>query len=131
MKGALQEWAKSLRKNTYALCLASRDPRVPWVAKLIVALVVAYALSPIDLIPDFIPVIGYLDDLVLLPVGIWLAIRVIPGSVWKECQLSAQEALTELPENRRSGAVIMLIWLLLLSAFLFLAWPWLSGTESA
>ena len=84
--GAWKKWAYSLKKNTYALYLASKDPRVPTLAKIVIGVVVAYALSPIDLIPDFIPVIGYLDDLLLLPLGIWLAIRLMPQIVWKECQ---------------------------------------------
>ena len=130
MNGAWKEWARSLKKNTYALYLVSRDPRVPWFAKVIIALVVAYALSPIDLIPDFIPVIGYLDDLLLLPIGIWLAIRMIPEAVWEECQLSAQQAVIEPPKNWRAGAVIIFIWVLLIGAFLFLAWPLLSSKES-
>ncbi len=109
--------------NTYALYLASIDPRVPWLAKAIIVMVVAYALSPIDLIPDFIPVIGYLDDFLLLPIGIWLAIRMIPEEVWKECQLSAQRAVIELPKNWRAGAIIIFIWLLLIGVSLFLLGP--------
>jgi uncharacterized membrane protein YkvA (DUF1232 family) len=130
MNEAWKKWARSLKTNTYALYLASRDPRVPWLAKVIVALVVAYALSPIDLIPDFIPVIGYLDDLLLLPIGIWLAIRMIPEAAWKECKLSAHQAVIELPKNWRAGAVIIFIWFLLIGAFLFWVWPLLSGKES-
>ena len=129
MNGALKARVRSLKKNTYALYLASRDPRVPWPAKAVIALVVAYALSPIDFIPDFIPLIGYLDDLLLLPIGIWLAIRMIPTAVWQECQQAAQQAVIELPKNWRAGAVILFIWLLLIAAFLFWAWPLLSGME--
>ena len=130
MSEALKEWANSLKKNTYALYLASREPSVPWQAKIIIALVVAYALSPIDLIPDFIPVIGYIDDLLLLPIGIWLTILMIPEATWNECQLSAQQTIIELPKNWRAGAVIIFIWILLTGAFLFLAWPLLSSIES-
>jgi uncharacterized membrane protein YkvA (DUF1232 family) len=106
------EAAVSLRINLYALYLASRDTRVPGLAKLIVIGVVAYALSPIDLIPDFIPVIGYLDDAILLPLGVWLAIRLIPQDIWRECQARAIERAMELPRSRRTAAAIVGIWLL-------------------
>jgi uncharacterized membrane protein YkvA (DUF1232 family) len=84
-----KRWVDTLKSNVYALYLAARDPRVPLPAKIVIGAVVAYALSPIDLIPDFIPVIGYLDDLVLLPMGIWLAQRLVPKDVWRECQAVA------------------------------------------
>ena len=80
----LQRWARSLKRDTVALYLAARDPRVPWYAKVVAACVAAYALSPIDLIPDFIPVIGYLDDVILVPLGIALAIRLIPPALLEE-----------------------------------------------
>jgi uncharacterized membrane protein YkvA (DUF1232 family) len=86
----LKRWARILKSHVNALNLARKDPRVPWVAKAVLALVVAYALSPIDLIPDFIPVLGLLDDLILLPLGIALAIRLMPKDVWAECQLQAR-----------------------------------------
>ena len=114
-------WAKSLKNNIYALYLATRDPRVPWLAKLIIAVVLAYALSPIDLIPDFIPILGYLDDLVLLPLGIWLAIRLIPADIWQNCQAQATEQTMCLPRSRTAAAVIILIWLLVLLG-LGIAW---------
>jgi len=83
----LKRWARKLKSHMKALDLARKDPRVPWGAKVVLVLVVAYALSPIDLIPDFIPVLGLLDDLILLPLGIALAIRLMPKEVWTECQL--------------------------------------------
>ena len=82
--GVLDQWrqrARSLKADTYALYLACRDPRVPWYAKLLAATVVAYAFSPIDLIPDFVPVLGYLDDLVIVPLGIALAVKLIPAPI--------------------------------------------------
>lgn len=106
------ETTLALRNNLYALYLASRDTRVPGLAKFIIVVVVAYALSPIDLIPDFIPIIGYLDDAILLPLGIWLAIRLIPRDVWRECQGKAAQQARELPRNRRAAATIVGIWLL-------------------
>jgi len=129
-RGAWKKWANALKKNTYALYLASRDQRVPWLAKIIIAVVVAYALSPIDLIPDFIPVIGYIDDLLLLPLGIWLAIRLIPKSVWQECQALAQKQMYDLPHNRRAAAIIIFIWLLVIISFVVWVWSYVGGTES-
>lgn len=79
---ALKHKAKQLKRETYAIYLACKDPRVPWYAKYLAAVVLAYAFSPIDLIPDFIPVIGYLDDLIILPTGIWLVLKMIPPDVY-------------------------------------------------
>jgi len=123
LQQSLKTWSKALKKNTYALYLASKDPRVPLLPKILIATVVAYALSPIDLIPDFIPVIGYLDDMLLLPVGIWLAIRLIPDEVWKECQHSAQERMLTLPKSRHAAIFIVVIWLLALAGFGLWLWP--------
>lgn len=107
----IRNWATQLKQQTYALYLASRSSQVPFIAKLLIVMVVAYALSPIDLIPDFIPLIGYLDDLLLLPMGIWLAIKLIPKPVWQQCLLEAQQQVA-LPKNRRAAVVIVVIWLL-------------------
>ena len=84
-----KRWARQLKREIEALMLAARDPRTPWYAKWLVAGVVAYALSPIDLIPDFIPVLGQLDDLILVPLGIAIAIRLIPTEVLAECRAKA------------------------------------------
>ena len=100
----------------FALFLAYRDPRVPWYAKLFGALVVAYAFSPIDLIPDFIPVLGYLDDLILIPLGIALAIRMIPRPVMEECLWKAEQMLSgKKPRNWIAGGAIIAIWIVVLS----------------
>lgn len=107
-----QNWVNELKKQIYAVYLASRNPRVPWLAKLIVVIIVAYALSPVDLIPDFIPLIGYLDDLLLLPLGIWLAIRLIPNNVWQACLAQAEKKTLKLPHNRFAAVMIISIWLL-------------------
>lgn len=125
-----QQWAAALKQNTYALYLASRDQRVPWLAKVLIAVVVAYALSPIDLIPDFIPVLGYLDDLLLLPIGIWLAIRLIPQDVWRECQQQAEETFAALPKSRRAAVVVMVIWGLLFAGLAVLCWPFIEENLS-
>jgi uncharacterized membrane protein YkvA (DUF1232 family) len=84
-------WARTIKRDVRAIGLAARDPRVPWYAKLIAATVVAYALSPIDLIPDFIPVVGYLDDLVIVPAGILLTLRLIPADLLKEFRAQAEK----------------------------------------
>jgi len=107
-------WARRLKVETYALYLAYRDPRAPWYARVLAACVVAYAFSPIDLIPDFIPVLGYLDDLILVPVGIWLALRMIPAEVMADSRARAQEALRgNRPTNWAAAAAIIGVWLLL------------------
>jgi len=118
-----KNWAAALKQDTYALYLAARDPRVPVVAKLVVILVVAYALSPIDLIPDFIPVLGYLDDMLLLPMGIALAIKLMPRDVWEDCKNQARaELASELPRNRTAAIVVVMVWIGLLALVAWLAW---------
>jgi len=115
--------ARALKKNSLALYFAARDPRVPWYAKAVIAAVAAYAISPIDLIPDFIPIFGYLDDLVLVPLGIAFAIRLIPTEVWQECVTCAEQAqLTQKPRSLVAAAVIVVIWIAMLIAgtYLFL-----------
>jgi uncharacterized membrane protein YkvA (DUF1232 family) len=108
----LHQRARQLKAETWALALAVRDPRTPWYAKLLVAGIVAYACSPIDLIPDFIPVLGYLDDLVLLPLGIAWAMRLVPPAVLIECRVRAQEAMQDgKPVSWVAGAIIVIIWL--------------------
>jgi uncharacterized membrane protein YkvA (DUF1232 family) len=108
----LKQRARLLKAETYALYLAARDPRTPRYAKLLVAGIVAYALSPIDLIPDFIPVLGYLDDLVLIPLGIILALKLISPQIMAECRIRAQAAIRNgKPACRVAAAVIIIIWL--------------------
>lgn len=115
----LKQRVRHLKAETFALYLAARDPRTPWYAKLLVAGIVAYALSPIDLIPDFVPVLGYLDDLILIPIGIALAIKLVPSQVLAECRARAQETIHNgKPVSRVAGAVIVVIWLAL-AAFCF------------
>lgn len=113
----MQTWkkkARELKTEVYALYLAYRDPRVPWPARIFAGLVVAYAFSPIDLIPDPIPVLGYLDDLILVPLGVVLARRMIPADVLAECRIRAKEVMEEgKPVNRVAAGVIIAIWLLL------------------
>ena len=124
MKTIIEKWktsAKKLKQETYALYLAVRHERTPWYAKVFAGLVVAYAFSPIDLIPDFVPVLGYVDDLILIPIGAAAAIKMIPQDVMVECRTrSEQEFSSGKPVNKTAGAVIILIWLAVV--FLVLRW---------
>ena len=114
MFARLKPWARRLKQETYALALACRDPRVPWYARLLAICVVAYAFSPIDLIPDPIPVLGYLDDLILVPLGLALAVRLIPPAVLAECRARAEVVTSgEHPVNWIAAGVIVTIWLTL------------------
>jgi len=109
-----KRWARELKQEIYALYLAHQDPRLPWYARLVAIAVVGYALSPIDLIPDPIPVLGYLDDLILIPLGVALAIKLIPPPLLVECREKAAAELDQKkPVNRIAGGVIIAIWLLL------------------
>ena len=110
-------WAKSLKRDIVALWLAARDPRVPWYAKAVASAVAAYALSPIDLIPDFIPVLGYLDDLVIVPLGILLATRLVPAEVMAALRVEAARRI-ERPAGRAGLIFILVVWL---SCIIFLA----------
>ncbi|MCL5780961.1 MAG: YkvA family protein [Firmicutes bacterium] len=118
--GKWKQQAKKIKRDVYALYFAYRDQRVPWYAKVFIACVVAYAFSPIDLVPDFIPVLGYLDDLVLIPLGVALALKMIPAPVMEESRDKAERLLKEKPKNWVAGAIILLIWVSLLA--LILAW---------
>ena len=93
--------------------LASKDPRIPFAAKVVMVITVAYAFSPIDLIPDFIPLLGYLDDLLILPLGIWLSIRLVPQRILDHYRQKAKEQMHERKPNFVMGAVIVIIWLLI------------------
>lgn len=109
MAGQLREWVRLAKRDVHALYLASLDPRVPWYAKLLAILVAGYALSPIDLIPDFIPVLGYLDDVIIVPLGILLAVRLVPPEIMAEHRAAAAAALDR-PVSRMAGIVIAGIW---------------------
>jgi uncharacterized membrane protein YkvA (DUF1232 family) len=113
----MQTWKQRvqlLKKETYAIYLACKDPRVPWYTRVFAGFVVAYAFSPIDLIPDVIPILGYLDDLVLVPLGIILVIKMIPPAVLAECREKAEVVMNQgKPTSRIAALVIVTIWLLL------------------
>ncbi len=114
----LKQWARAIKRDVHALYLASRHPLVPWYAKVMAAVVAGYALSPIDLIPDFIPVLGYLDDLILVPLGILLVILLIPPAVMAECRERAAAAELQ-ATSRVAPLAIASIWI---ASMLLCAW---------
>jgi uncharacterized membrane protein YkvA (DUF1232 family) len=109
-----KRWARTIKRDAHALYLASRDPRVPWYAKALAIAVAAYAASPIDLIPDFIPVIGYLDDLIIVPLGIALVIKLIPPEIMAEHRALASAA-QDRPVSNAAAAIIVAVWILAIS----------------
>lgn len=117
--GRLRQWAKTIKRDVSALWLAARDPRTPWLAKLLALLVAAYALSPIDLIPDFIPVLGYLDDVILVPLGLLLVIRLIPPDLLEEFRTAAALA-EQRPVSHIAAGVIIFIWVASAAAGIYL-----------
>ncbi|MBZ6077489.1 YkvA family protein [Microvirga puerhi] len=117
----VRRWAKAIKTDVIALYLAARDPRVPLLAKLVAGLVAAYALSPIDLIPDFIPVLGYLDDLVIVPLGILLAVRLIPQPLMAELRETAR-ARSSRPVSRGAGIAILAFWIVAAALLLRILW---------
>jgi uncharacterized membrane protein YkvA (DUF1232 family) len=120
--GRIGEWARSLRRDAVALWLAARDARTPWYAKTAAAFVAAYALSPFDLIPDFIPVLGYLDDLLIVPLGIWIAVRLVPAPLMQEFRAQAAKRESE-PTSRAGAAIVIAIWIAAAALLLWWFWP--------
>lgn len=116
----LQRRARALKNEALAVYLAAKDPRTPWYAKALVFFVVAHTFSPIDLIPDFIPVIGYLDDLIITPGGLWLAVRLIPAEVLAEARATAAVPSVDRSVGTIGAAIIVLLWIVGLSAALYL-----------
>lgn len=114
-KSRLQGWARSLKRDVMTLWFCTHHPDTPWWLRLLMLAIVAYALSPIDLIPDFIPLLGYLDDLLLLPLGIWLAVRLMPPGILADCRVQAlawEQQHSARPVSRVGAAVVLLIWTL-------------------
>lgn len=120
----LRTWARSIKVDVHALYLAARDPRVPWIAKAVAAAVAAYALSPIDLIPDFVPVLGYLDDLIIVPLGILLAVRLVPDGLMAEHRETAARAALR-PTSRAAALVIACVWLACAIVLAWILWSYL------
>lgn len=124
MKSQMRNWARAIKRDVHALYLASRDPRVPWYAKALAVVVAGYAISPIDLIPDFIPVLGYLDDVVLLPIGIYFVVKLIPPDIMAEHR-SLAEAAQERPVSSLAAAIIVVFWIASVALAIWLAYHYL------
>ncbi|MEW6721596.1 MAG: DUF1232 domain-containing protein [Thermodesulfobacteriota bacterium] len=121
MWARLKAWARDIKRDVTALYLAGRDPRVPWYAKAMAMATAAYAFSPIDLIPDFIPVLGYVDELFVLPLFIWLTVRMVPAEVMIDLRLEAARRLAEERPRSVVGAIfIVMIWLSIAAAGIWL-----------
>lgn len=121
----IRQWARRIKRDGVTLWFAVRHPATPWLAKALAVFVVGYALSPIDLIPDFIPVLGYLDDVLLLPALIWLAVRLLPSEVLAECRGKADARMQDKgakPVSRVGAVVVVLLWLAVGAAI----WRWLA-----
>ena len=127
IRKSLKQWAHAIKRDVVALWLAARDPRVPWYAKAAAGAVAAYALSPIDLIPDFVPVLGYLDDLIILPLGIYLAVKLIPVDLMAEFRAEATRRAK--PTSRAGMVAIVAIWALVAAALIWLFWPNKAGLD--
>ncbi|WP_201414593.1 YkvA family protein [Mesorhizobium sp. J8] len=121
MLDAAKQWARNIKRDVVALWIAARDPRVPWYAKATAGAVAAYALSPVDLIPDFIPVIGYLDDLLIVPVGIMLAVKLVPADLMREFREEAMRR--EKPVSKAGLAFMLALWAMAAVALTWLFWP--------
>jgi len=120
MIAKIRTWANQLKRKVFVLYFAYKDHRTPWYAKFLAICVVAYAFSPIDLIPDFVPVLGYLDDVILIPLGVALALKLIPHAVIVDCTLKAEARLQSgKPKNWLVGSLIILVWI---SAFLWISY---------
>ena len=128
MLNHLRTWARTMKRDVIALYLASRDARVPWYAKLLAGVVAAYAISPIDLIPDFIPVLGYLDDLLLLPLGIYAVVKLIPPNVMEQLRQTAT-TLQDRPVSYSAAAVIMVAWIAFVALVIAFVYNHLGAAE--
>ena len=123
--------AQALRTDVYTLYLAYKDPRTPWYARILAAVVVGYAFSPIDLIPDPIPILGYLDDLVLIPLGVYLAVKMVPTQVMVESREKAREVMAQgKPVNKLAAAIIVLVWIGLAVLAVVLVSGWVKGWKN-
>ena len=121
MLDAAKQWARKIKRDVVALWIAARDPRVPWYAKATAGAIAAYALSPVDLIPDFIPIIGYLDDLLIVPVGIMIAVKLVPADLMREFREEAMRR--EKPVSKAGLAFMIALWALAAVALAWLFWP--------
>jgi uncharacterized membrane protein YkvA (DUF1232 family) len=122
----IRKWAQAIKRDVIALWIAGRDPRTPWYAKAIAVSVAAYALSPIDLIPDFIPILGYLDDLLIVPLGILLAVSLTPKALMAEFRAEAARR-AERPHNRAGAVAVVVLWIAAAVLLMLLFWPKATG----
>jgi uncharacterized membrane protein YkvA (DUF1232 family) len=122
MLARLRDWARSLKRDVVSLWIAARDPRTPWYAKALAALIAAYALSPIDLIPDFIPILGYVDELILLPLAIKLAVILVPAPLMVEFRAEAMRREHQ-PQSRAGAAIVVTLWAATAALLLWWFWP--------
>jgi uncharacterized membrane protein YkvA (DUF1232 family) len=123
----IRQWARRLKQHLLGLYIAIRRHDVPWIAKMVGTLVVAYAFSPIDLIPDFIPILGQLDDVLIVPLGVWLAIKLVPRELMRQCQEEAAHRIEQgerKPVVRYAGIAVILVWLILTGWFIWALWWW-------
>lgn len=111
-----KQWSRAIKRDVHAVWLAARDSRTPWLAKLLALVIAAYAVSPIDLIPDFIPVLGYLDDLLIVPLGIMLVVRLIPSELMEEYREQAAKA-AERPVSRLAAGIVIVAWMACVAIF--------------
>ena len=122
MLDQLKNRARALKTEVYAIYIAARDPRTPWYAKALIFFVVAHTFSPIDLIPDFIPILGYLDDLIITPGGIWLAVRLIPAEVLAEARATAAARGVDRRVGMIGATIVILVWLVAGIGIVYLIW---------
>ena len=120
MLNQLKARAQALKREAYAVYIAARDPRTPWYAKALIFFVVAHTFSPIDLIPDFIPVLGYLDDLIITPGGLWLAVRLIPPEVLEEARATAATRDVDRSAGKIGAVIIVLLWIVAVMGVVYL-----------
>jgi uncharacterized membrane protein YkvA (DUF1232 family) len=125
MASKFKVWARAIKRDAHAIYLAARDPRVPWYAKALAFCVAGYALSPIDLIPDFIPILGYLDDLVIVPLGILAVVKLIPPEIMAEHRATASLAAKK-PVSRTAAVLIVLLWAVSIVLTVWLAYDYLA-----
>lgn len=127
MRSRLRQWARTVKRDVHALYLAAHDRRVPWYAKVAAIAIAAYALSPIDLIPDFIPVVGYLDDLLIVPAGILLAVKLVPSDLMAEFRAAAASVDGERTLGTYGAAVIVFSWIAGAGVAAMWLWSWTRG----
>lgn len=126
----IKERARALKRQTVVLYFAFRNPQTPWYAKLLIFLTVAYAVSPIDLIPDFIPVLGYLDDIIIVPLGVFLSLKLIPAKVLEECRAHADERIADVRFQRAGLIIVIVVWTVVIAIVVAIMLSVLAGRST-